>query len=162
MQVLKWIVYLIIVLAVALLLAGRLGLLQGHPPDNLGVHDGKLAAPSKTDNSVSSQADLWPGNPMHEQAQIAPLALKGSGEATVERIKSIVERMSGAKVVESRDDYLQVQFTSRVMKFVDDAEFWFDPVHQVIQVRSASRIGRKDLGVNRARIEAIRARLQAS
>jgi uncharacterized protein (DUF1499 family) len=52
-----------------------------------------------------------------------------------------------------------VQFESRVMRFVDDAEFWFDPVAGAIQVRSASRIGRKDLGVNRARIESIRAHL---
>jgi uncharacterized protein (DUF1499 family) len=47
------------------------------------------------------------------------------------------------------------------MRFVDDAEFWFDPVAGVIQVRSASRVGRGDLGVNRARIESIRARLAA-
>ena len=48
------------------------------------------------------------------------------------------------------------------MKFVDDAEFWFDPANSVVQVRSASRIGRKDFGVNRARIEAIRQALDGS
>ena len=45
---------------------------------------------------------------------------------------------------------------TRVMKFVDDAEFWFDPASGVVHVRSASRVGRKDFGVNRARIEAVR------
>jgi len=45
------------------------------------------------------------------------------------------------------------------MRFVDDTEFWFDPAAGVIHVRSASRVGSKDFGVNRARIEAIRARL---
>jgi uncharacterized protein (DUF1499 family) len=45
------------------------------------------------------------------------------------------------------------------MRFVDDVEFWVDPAAGVVQVRSASRVGRKDLGVNRARIEAIRERL---
>ena len=45
------------------------------------------------------------------------------------------------------------------MRFVDDVEFWYDPATQAIAVRSASRIGRKDFGVNRARIEAIRGQL---
>ena len=54
-----------------------------------------------------------------------------------------------------------MQFTTKMMKFVDDAEFWFDPRANVVQVRSASRLGRQDFGVNRARIEAIRARLEA-
>ena len=45
------------------------------------------------------------------------------------------------------------------MKFVDDTEFWYDPAAQVVQVRSASRVGRRDFGVNRARVESIRAQL---
>jgi uncharacterized protein (DUF1499 family) len=48
------------------------------------------------------------------------------------------------------------------MKFVDDVEFWYDPAARVIQVRSASRVGEGDLGVNRKRIEALRAALAAS
>ena len=48
---------------------------------------------------------------------------------------------------------------SRWMRYVDDVEFWFDPVNMVIQVRSASRLGKGDLGVNRARIESLRATL---
>ena len=47
------------------------------------------------------------------------------------------------------------------MRFVDDTEFWFDPAAQVVQVRSSSRVGHGDLGVNRERIEHIRARLAA-
>ncbi len=77
------------------------------------------------------------------------------------QIRRIAEALPGAKVVESRDDYLYLQFTTRWMKFVDDAEFWFDPVNNVVQVRSASRVGRKDFGVNRARIETIRQALAA-
>lgn len=162
MQVLKWIAYLAVALALALVLAGQLGLLRGRPPAGLGVHDGKLAAPSKTDNSVSSQADLWPQQPMHLRAQIAPLALHGDGATTLAKISSIVEGMSGATIVERRGDYLYAQFTTRWLKFVDDTEFWFDAAHQVVQVRSASRIGRKDFGVNRARIEHIRRSLAGS
>jgi len=67
--------------------------------------------------------------------------------------------MDGAKVVKSEPGYLYAQFTSKLMKYVDDVEFWFDPAANVIHVRSASRVGRGDLGVNRKRIEAVRAAL---
>ncbi len=141
------------------LLAAQLGAFSGQPPAGLGVSEGRLKAPSRTPNSVSSQAGLWPGHPQQQQAAIAPLALRGDGPATLARLKVIAESMPGARVVESRPDYLYLQFTTRRLKFVDDTEFWFDPAQQVIQLRSASRVGRGDLGVNRARIEALRARL---
>jgi uncharacterized protein (DUF1499 family) len=64
-------------------------------------------------------------------------------------------------VVEARADYLRATFTTRLMKFTDDVEFWLDPAAGVVQVRSASRLGRKDFGTNRARVEALRTQLQA-
>jgi uncharacterized protein (DUF1499 family) len=70
--------------------------------------------------------------------------------------------MDGAKIVKKEPGYLYAQFTTRLMKYVDDAEFWFDPAAGVIQVRSASRLGSSDLGVNRKRIEFIRQKLQNS
>jgi uncharacterized protein (DUF1499 family) len=160
-QILKWLLMGFVALSVAVLLAAQLGAFNGRAPANLGVREGKLKPPSKTPNSVSSQADLWVQHPMQDEARIAPLALKGSGTATIAQIRRIAEALPGAKVVESRDDYLSVQFTTRWMKFVDDAEFWFDPVNNVVQVRSASRVGRKDFGVNRARVESIRQALAA-
>lgn len=156
MQVLKWLLVVFAALVLLVLLAARLGAFSGTAPDDLGVRDGKLRAPSKTPNSVSSQSDLWPQHPMQEYARIAPLALRGSGPETIDRIRRIVEAMPGATVVQARDDYLAVQFSTRWMKFVDDAEFWFDPAAGVVQLRSSSRVGRKDFGVNRSRIEAIR------
>ena len=48
------------------------------------------------------------------------------------------------------------------MKYVDDVEFWFDPIAQVIQVRSASRVGQGDRGLNRQRVESVRAALAAA
>jgi uncharacterized protein (DUF1499 family) len=145
----------------AVLLSARLGAFSGSTPDNLGLRDGRLKPPSNTPNSVSSQAALWPGHPQHDDAAIAPLSLKGDGPATIVRLAQIIEGMEAARIVERRPDYLYAQFTTRLMRFVDDAEFWFDPAAGVVQVRSASRVGRKDFGVNRARIEAIRARLAA-
>jgi uncharacterized protein (DUF1499 family) len=146
-------------IAVLVLLVGRLGLLRGRPPQGLGVSDGKLKRLPRTPNCASSQADLWPDSPQCDYARIEPLALQGDGAATVAKLASIVQSMPGAKVIEKRSDYLYAQFTTAIMKYVDDVEFWFDAQAQVVQVRSASRVGRKDFGVNRSRIEMIRAAL---
>ncbi|MBI4290897.1 MAG: DUF1499 domain-containing protein [Betaproteobacteria bacterium] len=161
MSTLSWIVIVIVLLAVIAVLAGQLGLFQGTSPTDLGVREGKLKPPSMTENSVASQAALYPDHPQRRYADIAPLSMKGNGPATLARIKAIVEDMDGAKVMRSDPDYLYAQFTTKLMRFVDDVEFWFDPGNNVIQVRSASRVGRGDLGVNRKRIEAVRAALAA-
>jgi len=147
---------------VAVLLAARFGAFAGRMPDNLGVRDGKLKPPSRTPNSVSSQADLWPDAPQRDYARIAPLPLSGDAKATIARIAALVEDLPGARIVERREDYLYVQFTTALMRYVDDVEFWVDPAAGVVQVRSASRLGSKDFGVNRARVELIRARLAAA
>ena len=150
-------------LAALLWAAGQLGLFTGTPPSDLGVRDGKLPRPSATPNSVSSQARLWPDHPQGEYADIAPLALlRSDGPATIAKLRTLLASEPGATLIDSRADYLYVQYTTRLLMFVDDVEFWFDPANEVIQVRSASRIGRSDLGVNRQRIEALRQRLANS
>lgn len=158
MAVLKWLLLGALALVLLAILAGQAGLLSGRMPNNLGVRDGRLKPPSKTPNSVSSQANLWPAA-RADDAHVEPLPARGDAVASIARVKVIVEAMPGAQVIQSRSDYLHVQFTTKLLKFVDDAEFWFDPATQTIQVRSASRVGRSDYGVNRARIEAIRAGL---
>ena len=162
MLLVKWILIVLIVLVLAAIAAGQAGLLAGQAPQDLGVRDGKLKPPSKTENSVSSQAALYPEHPQRRYAEIAPLALRGDGPATLAKLKAVVEAMPGAKVVKSEPDYLYAQFTTKLMKYVDDVEFWFDPTAQVIQVRSASRLGKSDLGANRKRVEAVRAALAAA
>ena len=139
--------------------AGQLGLLAGTPPADLGVHQGRLKAPATTPNSVSSQAQLWDGHAMQQMAMIAPLPLRGTPAEAIDRLRKVVQAMPGASVVTQRDDYLYVQFSSRWLHFTDDAEFWADPAARVIQLRSASRLGASDMGVNRARIERIRSAL---
>ncbi len=162
MLIIQWSVIVVVLLIVVAIAAGQLGLLQGTPPTDLGVRDGKLKPPSMTENSVSSQATLYPDHPQRKYADIAALSLKGDGPATLAKIKAIVQGMDGAKVVKSEPDYLYAQFTTKLMKFVEDVEFWYDPAANVIQVRSASRVGRRDLGVNRKRVEAARAALEAT
>jgi uncharacterized protein (DUF1499 family) len=147
---------------VATLLAARFGVFSGKTPANLGVQGGKLKAPAKTPNSVSSQADLWPDAPRRDEARIAPIALQGDAKSTMAQIAAVIEDLPGSQLIEQRDDYLYAQFTTPLMRFVDDVEFWFDPAAGVVHVRSASRVGHKDFGVNRARVENIRARLAAA
>jgi uncharacterized protein (DUF1499 family) len=162
MLIIKWFAIVVVLLVIVAIAAGQLGLFQGTPPSDLGVRGGRLKPPSMTENSVTSQAALYPDHPQRKYADIAPLALRGDGPGTLARIKAIVESMDGAKVAKSEPDYLYAQFTTKLMKYVDDVEFWYDPAAKVIQVRSASRVGRGDLGVNRKRIEAVRAALEAT
>lgn len=159
MTILKWLLIAAFVLVIAVALAAQIGLLRGRVPADLGVHDGRLKPPSMRPNSVSSQAGLYSGHPMREQARIEAFALLGSGPQTLERIRRVVERIEGARVVQATSAYLHVEFESRMLKFVDDTEFWFDPKAGVVQVRSASRFGRGDFGVNRRRVEAIRSKV---
>jgi uncharacterized protein (DUF1499 family) len=151
---------LAVALPLALFAAGQLGLLAGTPPTDLGVRDGRLKPPAATPNSVSSQAALYPGHPRSAQAGIDPLpAVDGDPRATIARLDALLAARGDAHVVERRADYLRVEFTTRWLRFVDDAEFWADPAAGVVQVRSASRLGESDLGTNRRRIEALRAQL---
>jgi len=69
--------------------------------------------------------------------------------------------MKRARVVTEDGCYIHVEFTSFVFRFVDDAEFLLDEAVKTIHVRSASRIGYSDLGVNRKRVEMIRSRFDA-
>jgi uncharacterized protein (DUF1499 family) len=164
MTILKWILIVLVVVVIGAIGAGQAGLFQSTAPNDLGVRDGKLKPPSNTDNSVTSQAAIYPDHPQRQYSDIAPLPLpsRGDGPATIAKIKGLVAAMPGAKIVKSEPDYLYAQYTTRLMKFVDDVEFWYDPAAGVIQVRSASRVGKSDLEVNRKRIEAVRAALAAA
>ena len=144
-------------LAALVVIAGQAGLLGGQRPE-LGVLDGRLQPPSPTPNSVSSQAHLHPGHPQAAYAAVDPLPLKAAGAAESLRVLvGVLQAMPGVTVVAQKDNYLRAQAQTRWLKFIDDLEFWIDPQHARIEVRSASRLGRKDFGVNRARLEAIRA-----
>lgn len=162
MSLIQWLLITSIVIAVITIAAGQLGLFKGNPPNDLGVHDGRLKPPALTPNSVSSQALRYPEHPQKDYAAIAPIEISNSGKATLASIRTIIETMPGTKIIENTPNYLYAQFTTPILKFVDDAEFWFDADANVIDVRSASRLGKSDLGVNRKRIEKIRSALQQS
>jgi uncharacterized protein (DUF1499 family) len=135
--------------------AGRaMGLFSGKRPDSLGVANGRLAPCKPSPNCVSSQADR--GDTVH---YIAPLAAGANPGETYARLQQLVRAAGNARIVTDTPDYLYAEYSSRVFGFIDDVEFWLDTRTGVIHVRSASRLGYSDLGVNRDRIEGIRARL---
>ena len=146
----------LIALPVVLVLAGQLGLLSGQAPDDLGVQAERLKAPSLTRNSVSSQAALHPNHPQLSYAQIAPLPMLGTPQDSMVLLQRALDTQPGVRIVTSKEGYVRATATTRWMGFVDDLEFWLNPTQAVIEVRSASRLGREDFGANRARLKRIR------
>jgi uncharacterized protein (DUF1499 family) len=130
-------------------------LFAGTMPADLGVHDGRLKACPDSPNCVNSQAT-------DAGHAIAPLTYQGDAGAALRAVATIVAATPGATIVTKRDHYLQATFATPTMGFVDDVEFLVDPKRNVIDVRSASRLGHSDLGVNRKRIETLRQALAAA
>jgi uncharacterized protein (DUF1499 family) len=160
MKLLGYTALILLGLTVALLLAGQLGFLAGQTPADLGVHDGRMKAPSATPNSVSSQANLYPDHPQRVNADIAPLRFTGDGAVAMQKLAGIVRNTKRCVIVNQSTGYLYAQCTTALLRFTDDVEFWLDTKEGVIQLRSASRLGKGDLGANRSRMEKIRAQFQ--
>jgi uncharacterized protein (DUF1499 family) len=120
-------------------------------PTNLGLKDGRLAPCKRTPNCVSSQAE-----PQDREHYISPIAFRGS----MRDVRAAVESMSGTTVITANGDYLYAEFRTRIMRYVDDVELYYDEGAGLVHVRSASRLGRRDFGVNRNRIEELRSRLR--
>jgi uncharacterized protein (DUF1499 family) len=148
---------MLIAIPVLLVIAGQLGMLSGSLPNNLGVTDGKLKGLSATRNSVSSQANQYPDHPMSSYAALEPLPLVGDAQASMAKLVTTLQATTGVRIEEQRDDYIRAKATTKLLGFVDDLEFWLNKDAGYIDVRSASRLGREDFGVNRKRIDALRA-----
>jgi uncharacterized protein (DUF1499 family) len=144
--------------AAAVLIGGCMGLFSGTRPDNLGVKDGRLAPCKPTPNCVSSFADKASDRGHH----IEPFRFEGNANAAFAKLTDLVRASGRATIVREEPGYLYVEFKSKVMGFVDDVEFLLDPAARTIHVRSASRLGRRDFGVNRERIESLRADFAAT
>ena len=114
-----------------------------------------LKACPKSPNCVSSQAD----DPEHG---IAVFVYSGSRSEAYARMKKVLTEMKRTTIVEEKEDYLRAEARSLLFRFVDDVEFYFPAAEKVIHVRSASRVGYSDLGVNRKRVEDIRKRFAES
>lgn len=123
----------------------------GNPPSNLG----QFAPCPESPNCVSTQAKDAPH-------RIASISYDADRKTAQKRLLKIIHSLPRTRIVVERGDYFHVEFTSSILRFVDDVEFYFDVEEGKIHFRSASRIGRSDLGVNRKRMETIRSRFTSS
>lgn len=116
----------------------------------------RMAPCPDSPNCVSSRAE--PSDTVH---YAPPLAYTGSMADARQRLLAVIDAMPRTKVVEDDGNYLHVEFQSLIFRFVDDVEFEFDDAVQAIQFRSASRVGYGDMGVNRTRMDEIKAKFAA-
>lgn len=136
-------------LPIFLLLAFSMMSCAGEPPQNLGVTDGKLTPCPDSPNCVSSQS-------RDEAHGVAPLTIRGTLSEAKQALKRILERLPRVRIVTETQTYLHAEFKIAIFGFIDDVELLFDEKENVIHIRSASRVGRWDLGVNRRRVEKLR------
>jgi len=109
-----------------------------------------LAPCPASPNCVSTQAQ-------DEGHSIAPFHYRKSRAEAKEALKEVIRSLPRTKLVQEDESFLHYEFTSLLLRFVDDVEFLFDDEAKAIHFRSASRTGYGDLGVNRARMEQVRA-----
>jgi uncharacterized protein (DUF1499 family) len=130
--------------------------LTSQRPTTLGLTDeGRLPGCSNLQNCVCS-------NDADDGTSIETFILAGDPVAELKRLADLILDHQRAKVITLEDNYLHAEFTSQFFRFVDDVEFSVDDDGQTLQVRSASRVGRSDLGANRKRVEALRILFQGS
>jgi uncharacterized protein (DUF1499 family) len=118
----------------------------------LDVNSGQLMPCPNTPNCVSSQTT-------DKSHFIQPMHFRGTGEEAQQRMLQILNTLQQTEIKTVQENYIRAEFTSKIFRFTDDVEFYFMPIKNdiiTINLRSASRIGYSDLGVNRKRIELIR------
>lgn len=115
----------------------------------------RLAVCPSKPNCVSSTAP-------DELHAIDPLRFEGEGGVAMARVRAVMADLPRTTLVSEEDEYLHYEVRTRLMRFVDDVEFGLNREQGIIDVRSASRVGYSDMGVNRKRVEDIRIRFQKS
>ena len=123
-------------------------------PQNIGLVDGKLHPCPSSPNCVSSQSE-------QADKKVDPLKYEGDYLAAKKKLKDVLGSLPRMRIVKETEKYLHAEATTFFFRFVDDCEFLIDDEHKLIHVRSASRVGHSDLGVNRKRVENIREKFQA-
>ena len=122
-------------------------------PDNLGIHQGRLAPCPPTPNCASTDAS----DPRHA---LPPFQLNQPAADVWPQVGQLVQQLPRTVIIKQTGDYLHAECSSAVFGFVDDLELQLRAEEQRIAVRSASRLGHSDFGVNRKRVEQLRALLQ--
>ena len=119
-----------------------------HPPE---ARAGKLRLADCPDkpNCQGSESS-------RKQQQVAPFQHTGDTSAVMLNLAEMLDEQPGVAIISRTDNYLHATFTTRIMGYIDDVEFLLDELPGHIQVRSASRLGRSDLGANKKRIDKLR------
>ncbi len=143
-------------IAITLSSAMLLTACTGTRPADIGVNNDRLTACPESPNCVSSFED----NKDETHYIKAYTTNQAKQETTWNALKSIIEKNDSAEIIHADDSYIYAEFTSGIMRFVDDTEFMLDADKNIIQLRSASRLGYRDFNVNRERLEAIRIELE--
>ena len=136
--------FVIIVIGLIIALFFLLGL-KSQKGKAKGLIAGHLAEPGTAPNSVSSEVDVQP------EKKVAPL------NGSLDKIKAAITATGGV-ITSETDSYLSATYMSKLFKFVDDVEIRHEK-EDIWHIRSASRVGYSDRGVNRKRVKTIRAAL---
>lgn len=134
----------------ALMLLSILTGCGGSTPEGLGPRDGRLAPCPSTPNCVNT-GDRHP-------VGTQPIVLRDASDATWDAVVGVILSMPRIRLMTRDDRYLHVEQRTRFLRFVDDLELLLRPDGELV-VRSASRVGRGDFGVNTRRVESVRSRL---
>ncbi len=145
--------YLVAVVVVVYFVAGAMLSLSSQDGAAAGLVGGRLSPCPGTPNCVCSDCS-------QEAAFVVPLVYEGDANVAWARAQVAVIDLGG-EISRVENGYLAATFRTPLFRFVDDVEMRLDRAAGVIHIRSASRVGRSDLGTNRARVEAIRSRFLA-
>ena len=122
--------------------------LSAKRPSNLGVRDGRLADCPSSPNCVATQSG-------DASQRMDALVFRDDPASAKARLKSVIQALPRMHMVSETDEYMHVEATTALFRFVDDVEFVIDADSKVIHFRSASRVGHSDLGANRKRMTEI-------
>jgi uncharacterized protein (DUF1499 family) len=147
----------ILVFIVILFIAARLMVARQPAPTNLGLSNGRLQPCPETPNCVSSQA-------AHTDTEhyLPPIPYTGDETFTMSQIIKVISAMPRTTLVKQDNSYLHAEFRSRMFGFVDDVEFLLDDSNKLIHFRSASRLGKSDLEVNKKRMLELTEKLKSN
>ena len=137
-------------LALALLIVGGC---SGKRPSEIGIDTSGLRGCPQSPNCVSSEAK-------DEQHAIESFRLKGDPNASWPLIQDEIVSMPRWVIVTATANYIYVECKSRIFRFIDDLELYFNASNGIVSIRSASRIGYSDFGANRRRLELLRSDLR--
>lgn len=120
--------------------------------DAIGLINGQLSKCPDTPNCVCSEYAAHTGH------YISPITMSENTKSTSDTflvLKALILDMGGNIQLENKN-YISATFTSAIFRFIDDLEIRVDSDKNIIHLRSASRVGRGDMGVNKERIELLK------